>query len=63
MRSEEEQRVRYESQHMRSEASERQQRKKRDEKQRVRSAASEQQQRKKSFDSSSDEDDVQVVQR
>jgi hypothetical protein len=63
MRSEEEQRVRYESQHMRSEASERQQRKKRDEKQRVRSAASEQQQRKKSFDSSSDEEDVQVVHR
>jgi len=75
----EEQRVRYEIQRKRSEASEQQQRKKRYERQRIRSfreeqrvryerqrmrsAASEQQQRKKLFDSSSDEEDVQVVQR
>jgi len=55
--------VRYEGQRTRSEASEQQQREKRYERQRIRSAASEQQQRKKLFDSSSDEEDVQVAQR
>ena len=59
----EEQRVRYERQRIQSEASEQQQRKKRYERQRIRPAASEQQQRKKLLDSSSDEEDVQVVQR
>jgi len=59
----EEQRVRYERQRMRSEASKQQQRKKRYERQRIRPAANEQQQRKKLFDGSSDEEDVQVVQR
>jgi len=59
----EEQRVRYEKQRIRSEASEQQQRRKRYERQCIRPAAREQQQRKTWFDSSSDEDDVQVAQR
>jgi len=59
----EEQRVRYEKQRIRSEASEQQQRRKHYEKQCIRPAAREQQQRKTLFDSSSDEDDVQVAQR
>ena len=55
--------MRYEEQRIRSEASEQQRRENRYERQRIRSAASEQQQRKKLFDSSSDEEDVQVAQR
>jgi len=53
--------VRYERQRMRSEAGEQQLRKKRYERQVIRPAASEQQQHETLFDSSSDEEDVQVA--
>jgi len=59
----EEQRMCYERQRMWSEAGKQQQRKKRYERQRIQPAASEQQQRKTLFDSSSDEEDVQVARR
>ena len=59
----EDQRVRYERQRMQSEEGEQQLRKKRYERQRIQPAASEQQQHETWFDSSSDEEDVQVARR